>query len=403
MAQKKERDIKNYILNSKNPGALYSLHRLKQVPNLNFDKDALLKVYEENDTLRQFYNRSKISKKRTTRNAYANYPLERIHIDLCEMTNEKHGESDFRYILFAVDNYSRYVFYVFLKSKKAEEMEAAAKSLLSQMKPFRNLSMNQSSLFMADLGTEFITKFKKHLESEGHFFQNLASSESKAFYAERFIRTYRELLKVKRTDADLKQLKKDDWVSLTPDVIEIYNVTPHSSLKFHSPIEYINLEKASVQSENSKRKSLSKQDFLKTIKSAPSNVDVDANEVEVTNVKTVKTKFSVGDYVRITKTKRNVFAKGSETPNISLEIFKVYKVRLPLLDSSKLPLYFLKDMTDKTIAGGFREDELVFIRPTSKHHPLNQHFVKSIRSVIATIQPKGKSKDESFKVNFNGE
>jgi len=254
MAQKKETDIKNYILNSKKPGALYSLHRLKKVPNLKFNQDTLLKVYEENETLRQFYNRSKISKKRTTRNAYASYPLERIHIDLCEMTNEKHGKSDYRYILFAVDNYSRYVFYVFLKSKTRDEMEDAAKSLLTQMKPFRNLSMNQSSLFMADLGTEFITKFRDLLKSHGHFFQKLASSESKAFYAERFIRTYRELLKVKRTAADLEQTKKDDWVSLTPDVIKIYNVTPHSSLNFHSPTEYINLEKSQckvkIQSEN---------------------------------------------------------------------------------------------------------------------------------------------------------
>lgn len=389
-----QKEIKNYILNSKQPGALYSLHRLKKVPNLKFNKDALLNVYEENETLRQFYNKSKISKSKTVRNAFASYPLERIHIDLCEMTNEKHGESKFRYILFAVDNYSRYVFYVFLESKTRDEMESAAESLLNQMKPFRNLSMNQSSVFLADLGTEFITKFKNFLLTHGHFFVNLASSDSKAFYAERFIRTFRGLLKVKRTAADLKQSKKDDWVSLTPDIIKIYNSTPHCSLNFQSPTQYINLEKGSVQSENSKRKSLSKSEFLKYVKNS--------ENVTQTNVKTVKTKFNVDDYVRITKTKKNIFAKGSETPNISLEIFKVYKVRQPLLDSSKLPLYFLKDMTDKAITGGFREDELVFIRPTSKHHPLNSNFVKSIRSVIATVRPKNKSKDEYFKVNFNG-
>ena len=391
----KEKDIKEYVLNSNKPGALYSLHRLKKVPNLNFNEADLLKVYQENETLRQFYNRNKISKKKTVRNAFASYPLERVHIDLCEMSNERHGKTDFRYILFAVDNYSRYVFYVFLKSKTAGEMESAAKSLLSQMLPFRQLSMSRTSTFMADLGTEFITKFKSVLSDRGHLFVNLASSDSKAFYAERFIRTYRELLKVKRTDADLRQLERDDWVSLTPDIIKIYNITPHSSLNFKSPKEYIELEKSTVKSENLKRESLTKLDFLKTVKNSSEQTD--------RQIKTISTKFKVDDYVRITKTKKNIFAKGSETPNVSLEIFKVYKVRLPLLNSAKLPLYFLKDMTQKPITGGFRQDELVYVRPESRHHPLNPNFQRSIRSVVATLKTRGaRGGQESFKVNFNG-
>lgn len=311
------------------------------------------------------------------------------------MSNERHGKTDFRYILFAVDNYSRYVFYVFLKSKTAGEMESAAKSLLSQMLPFRQLSMSRTSTFMADLGTEFITKFKSVLSDRGHLFVNLASSDSKAFYAERFIRTYRELLKVKRTDADLRQLERDDWVSLTPDIIKIYNITPHSSLNFRSPKEYIELEKSTVKSENLKRESLTKLDFLKTVKNSSEQTD--------RQIKTISTKFKVDDYVRITKTKKNIFAKGSETPNVSLEIFKVYKVRLPLLNSAKLPLYFLKDMTQKPITGGFRQDELVYVRPESRHHPLNPNFQRSIRSVVATLKTRGaRGGQESFKVNFNG-
>ena len=389
--------IQNYILKSTKPGALYSLHKLKKVPNLNFDKDALQKVFEENETLRQFYSKNKISKVKTIRNGYASYPLERIHIDLCEMTDEKHGKSDFRYILFAIDNFSRYVFYVFLSSKTADEMENAAKSLLEQMEPFRYLTMNTFSTFMADLGTEFITKFKNYLHSKGHFFVNLASSDSKAFYCERFIRTYRELLKIARTDADLRQLKFDDWVSLTPTVIQIYNITPHDSLKNRSPTEYINLENDTVKIENSKRQALNKQQFLHTVK----NVELDTEIERPTTVKTISTKFKVNDYVRITQTKKHIFAKGSETPKISLEIFKIYKIRLPLLNSKKLPLYFIQDMTERPITGAFREDELVFLRPTSKHHPLNPHFRKSIRSVVTTLGTKGRG-SERFKVNFNG-
>lgn len=391
-----QKNIQKYVLNSTAPGALYSLHRLKKVPHLKFKDAALLKAYEESDTLRQFYNTTKLPKAKTVRNAYACFPLERIHIDLCEMTEKRHGKSDFRYILFAIDNYSRYVFYVLLKSKQADEMGAAATSLLKQMNPFRKLSLNKSSTFFADLGTEFITKFKKTLLDAGHFFVNLASSESKAFYAERFIRTYRHLLKVKQTSTDLQTVSNDTWETLTPDIIKIYNTSPHSSLKFKSPVDYINLEKSTIQ--NRSNKSLlefNKSSFMQSLKA-----DSLLTAPPLTVV-TSDTKFKPEDYVRITKTKKNIFAKGSETPNVSLEIFKVHKIRRAIFNSKKLPLYFLKDMLDKPIAGGFREDELVFIKPSSRHHPLHPNFQKSIYKVVTKYSAK-QTENEKFKVNFNG-
>lgn len=400
---KNEKNIQNYILNSNKPGALYSLHKLKKVPNLKFDNAALLKAYEESDTLRQFYNTSKIPKNQTVRNGYACYPLERIHIDLCEMTEARHGKSVYRYILFAVDNYSRYVFYVFLKSKEADEMENAAVSLLKQMEPFRKLSLNKSSTFLSDLGTEFVTTFKKKLHEAGHFFYNLASSDSKAFYAERFIRTYRHLLKVKQTSTDLQlnknKNKNDSWESLTPSIIEIYNKSPHASLNDMSPLQYIKFEKSTIKNDNSKKRknSLTKNDFLKSLNST---VTLDTSN-NVDTIRTDNSKFKINDYVRITKTKKNIFSKGSETPNVSLEIFKVYKIRQALFNSKKLPLYFLKDMLDKPITGGFREDELVFVKPTSRHHPSNPKFQKSIRTIVSKISAKNTA-DEKFKVNFNG-
>jgi hypothetical protein len=399
MSNSQNKKIQNYILNSNEPGALYSLHKLKKVPNLKFDNAALLKAYEESDTLRQFYNTSKLPKKSTIRNGYACYPLERIHIDLCEMTDKRHGKSPYRYILFAVDNYSRYVFYVFLKSKQSDEMENAAVSLLKQMEEFRKLSLNKFSTFLSDLGTEFITTFKNKLNEAGHLFYNLASSDSKAFYAERFIRTYRHLLKVKQTATDLQQKENDSWDSLTPNIIEIYNKSPHASLNNMSPLQYIKFEKSTIENDNSKKRknALSKNEFLKKVNST---VTLDTAKTADT-VSANNSKFKINDCVRITKTKKNIFSKGSETPNVSLEIFKVYKIRQALFNSKKLPLYFLKDMLDKPITGGFREDELVFVDPTSRHHPSNVKFQKSIRNVVSKISAKNPA-NEKFKVNFNG-
>ena len=236
--------IKRYVLQSNSPGALYSLSRLKKT-HPEFSSRDLIEFYRENDVLRQFYGAKNIPKKKLVRNGYATYPLERIHIDLCEMTRQQ-GNSPYKYILFAVDNYSRYAFFVLLKSKKAHEMEGAAKQLLEQMSKFRTLSFNKSSVFMSDLGTEFVTTFKQVLLSRGHFFVNLATSHSKAFYVERFIRTFRTLLRIKQTSLDLDNRDFERWDTLVGDVLETYNCTPHNSLRYSTPLDYITLQKKTI-------------------------------------------------------------------------------------------------------------------------------------------------------------
>ena len=66
-----------------------------------------------------------------------------------------------------------------------------------------------------------------------------------------------------------------------------------------------------------------------------------------------KPKFKVGDKVRISKYKRNVFDKGY-TPNWSEEIFTVNEIQ------STIPVtYRLKDLRDEDIQGSFYEPELL--------------------------------------------
>lgn len=375
--------IKDYVLNSANPGALYSLSRLSKVKNLKFDQDELKNFYRENNVLRQFYGAKNIPNKKTVRNGYASYPLERIHIDLCEMTKQQ-GKSKFKYILFAVDNFSRYVFYTLLVSKQSQVMAKAANDLLDEMKPFRTLSFNNSSVFLSDLGTEFITSFKKVLQHNGHYFVNLATSESKAFYAERFIRTFRTLLKIKQIALDLDKQENENWAALLPDIIKSYNATPHKSLQYQSPLDFIRLEKTAVRTTANLKKTnpQTKAEFFAALK-----------------LYEKKRPFQLGDYVNITLAKKNVFSKGSEQTKIGLEIFKIYKIRPPILNPAKLAYYFLQDLTGQNITGGFYEKNLVLIPPSSRRHPLNKDFKKTIARVVSTKQV---NRQTVYKVTFNG-
>jgi len=66
-----------------------------------------------------------------------------------------------------------------------------------------------------------------------------------------------------------------------------------------------------------------------------------------------KPKFKIGDKVRISKYKRNVFGKGY-TPNWSEEVFTVDEIQ------STVPVtYRLKDLNNEEIKGSFYEPELL--------------------------------------------
>ena len=66
-----------------------------------------------------------------------------------------------------------------------------------------------------------------------------------------------------------------------------------------------------------------------------------------------KPKFKIGDKVRISKYKRNVFDKGY-TPNWSEELFTIDKIQ------STIPItYKIKDLNNEEIKGSFYEPELL--------------------------------------------
>ena len=224
--------------------------------------------------------------------------------------------------------------------------------------------------------------FKRRLESEGHILVNLASSNSKAFFAERFIRTFRQLLAVKRTALDLDESESEDWEPLVERILSIYNATPHSSLSFLTPADVLNFKK-NVTAQVTRHSGQTKGEFMARYRESRD-----------------KLSFSVGDFVRITKTRGHAFQKSSENTKISLEIFKVAKIRPPILDDSKKNLYQLRDLNDKLILGLFRENELVRIASTSRHHPLHPDFKLSIRNVVSQRRLKGQ---EHYRVTFNGE
>ncbi|XP_070570300.1 uncharacterized protein [Ptychodera flava] len=120
-----------------------------------------------------------------------------------------------------------------------------------------------------------------------------------------------------------------------------------------------------------------------SIKRKPASVNK-TNEKEVWDTlysdyeqKTVKFKFSVGEQVRISKTKR-MFKKGY-LPNWTEEIFTVSK-RI----SSRPPLYKLKDFDEEELEGTFYEQELQKVVK-------KEDDVFRVEKILKTRKRKGKT------------
>lgn len=82
------------------------------------------------------------------------------------------------------------------------------------------------------------------------------------------------------------------------------------------------------------------------------------NVYRVDNKIVTKTKFKLGDFVRVSKYKK-IFEK-SYTPNYSTEIFKIIKIH------TKFPeLYYLTDYLGEKIHGGFYRQELTKVNDSN--------------------------------------
>jgi hypothetical protein len=129
-----------------------------------FSRKRVEQFFKEHEITRQFYG-VKHDKKDAIRNAVAAVPLDRIHVDLGDFTNEHSKQV---YGLIAVDTKSRYMFMIPILNKTSTTIRKAFENLLRQCQPFRRFPFMKNTLFMSDLG-EYSNVIKDFFPS---FFSN---------------------------------------------------------------------------------------------------------------------------------------------------------------------------------------------------------------------------------------
>src|SRR3989454_2894268 len=236
--------------------------------------------------------------------------------DLVDLSSLSSYNDSYRYLLTAIDVFSRFARAIPLKNKSGNTLVKAFSSLITERKP---------NYLQTDKGTEFLNSaFQKLLRDNDIKFYTSENDDIKCALVERWHRTLKS--KMWRYFTHKSTLRYTDVLD---DMVASYNDTYHTSIKM-----------------------------------APSEVN-EHNEGELRRrlyskaKPPLKWKFVIGDTVRIKQSKRT-FKKGY-LPSWTEEIFTIDS-RYP----SDPPTYKLKDYDDETIKGKFYAEELQKISKTDE-------------------------------------
>lgn len=253
-------------------------------------------------------------RKNFTRNYYKVEKIGQLfEIDLMDLSNLKKFNNNVRYLLMAIDVFSKQLFSIPLKAKSGKTVTEAMEIIIKQFK--YPIEMIQS-----DAGKEFVGgKFQEMLKKHGIRYRVVTNPDNKAAVVERSIRTFRILLSKFMTENNTRS-----YIKSLDKLLSTYNSRIHS-----------------------------------TIKRAPRDV-TPKNQADVLKIyqkswrilKKRKPRYSIDTLVRVKKSK-NKFSKEMDT-TFTRELFKIKYINKSL----PLPMYTLRDLKNNLIKGHFYESEL---------------------------------------------
>ena len=140
-------------------------------------------------------------------------------VDLADMQSLSKNNKGIKYLLCAIDLYSKYAFVFLLKDKKGISIVNAFNKIIKQ-------SNRKPNKIWVDQGSEFyIRVFKKWL-SDNDIIMYSTFNEGKSVVAERFIRTLKNKLYKHMTATG-----KNVYYDVLDDVVNEYNNTKHNTIK----------------------------------------------------------------------------------------------------------------------------------------------------------------------------
>ena len=245
-----------------------------------------------------------VIRKFNKRKVYSQFKDNIWGLDLADTRSLSKKNKRIKYLLCAIDLFSKYAFVVPLKDKKGISITNAFNKIIKQ-------SNRKPNKMWVDQGGEFYNHVFKRWLSNYDIIMYSTFNEGKSVVVERFIRTLKNKLYKHMT-----AINKNVYYNVLDDVVNEYNNIKHN-----------------------------------TIKMKAKDVKNDNNRVYIDEYNEKSARFNVNGRVRISKFK-DIFAKGY-TPNWSKEIFVINKI------NDTVPWIFsLKDLNSEEIIGSFHDREL---------------------------------------------
>lgn len=241
-----------------------------------------------------------------------------LQADLVEMIPYASKNKSMKYILTVINIFSKKAYARALKNKSASEVTKAMKSVLDSL----NHSIRKLHV---DEGKEFYNSSMKNMLHQRNISMYSTFGTKKAAIVERFNRTLKN-----RMWKQFSLRGSHKWIDILQPLVSDYNNTKHRTIKM-KPNE--------VTADD-------EQFLLNTVYKLPSAT-------------LSKTKFKIGDFVRISKYK-HIFEKGY-TPNWTTEVFTIRAIQ------KTTPItYLLNDLFGNPINGCVYQEELQL----AKYHDL---------------------------------
>jgi transposase InsO family protein len=322
-----------------NPAAFSTLRKLATA--VRADKPStkqLLKTWlQEQDT----FTLHRPVRKRFPRNAYSvNNLMDVWEVDLVDIQSLAKYNKGYKYLLTAIDVFSKFLHIVPVKVKTGE---AITKAFLSIFKDSRYSNGQRPIWVRTDRGKEFLNRsFQAMLKREGIQFQICRNPDVKCAIIERAHRTIREKIYKYFTANNTYK-----FIEILLKFVTAYNNTVHRSTG------------------------------LAPAKVTESDVLAVWRRMRAKSIRPTNPKFRVGQHVRISKLKMK-FAKGAEQ-NYTTEIFVIDKV----IRRRPRPVYELKDLNNTQIEGQFYGEELSPVHVTDRTtYKINKILGKRVRNGI---------------------
>lgn len=264
------------------------------------------------------YTRHRQGKKPRSRNpVYVYNTREIIQVDLADVTSLSAKNENIKFLLLAIDTFSRKAWARPLANKSSALVAAAMKDVLKET--------GEVARIFTDSGTEFTGKPFQNLLKKYNITHTRSNSEVKCPHVERFIGTFKRIMHMYMTENEtFKYLNRLD------ELLESYNSRWHRSIDM-----------------------------------SPNDADKPENRNQVINIlnkkrygpialkRTKKAEFSIGDIVRLKKYP-DKFQRG-HSEQFTGEMFKVHRI----VDNLPITQYEVTDYSgNEVIRGLFYASEL---------------------------------------------